>query len=335
MLKKKILLIGANGWLAQSFHKEFFTHSVLSSQCALFGTYHDAVPEWISEENRIHYDLADEQSAEDVISKLRPDIILHFAAVSSPVKCHTDEQLAYKVNCPENLLKVVKEIVPCVLYIFTSTDMVYDGLNPPYFPAPDPSPVNVYGKTKLAFEQLLLQSLKHVVVLRLSNMLGPAYEYEPCGEKFLEWLCKSFYAKQFIGLKADERRSFVHVKDVCKLVLTIIDRFCGNDAWISNVSSRIFNVGGPVGLSRLDVAKILCESLHHKLVVLNKDDDSSSCSDESGKVWKVYEMSSSSVSGSSSSLKSPLDITMNSSHTEDAVGVKFQSVSEYIFNCTK
>jgi len=201
---KRVLITGSAGWLAQ-----FVLHSLLpytvpttttstnttnttsttnttnSTTYEIYASYSSAVPHWIPTTHRIHLDLTNTTAITDIITTLRPDIIIHTAAVSSPVVCHNNAHRAYAINCPTALIDVVQECVPDALFVFTSTDMVYDGENAPYSAlnnttststttsntTGEPQPVNVYGATKLAFEKEVMR-LKNGNVLRLSNMIG-------------------------------------------------------------------------------------------------------------------------------------------------------------------
>ncbi|KAL7425956.1 hypothetical protein ACHAXH_000445, partial [Discostella pseudostelligera] len=80
------------------------------------------------------------------------DAIIHLAALSSPGYCEQNASLAYQVNCPIDLLKFNAPI------IYLSTDQVYEGTKQYYEEDIDETvPVNVYGRSKLAFERVLLR----------------------------------------------------------------------------------------------------------------------------------------------------------------------------------
>jgi dTDP-4-dehydrorhamnose reductase len=80
----------------------------------------------------VQLDLTIDSSAAASIESIRPDMIIHTAATISPNVCHDDPAWAYQVNNCRALVEAVRNTVPDCLFVFTSTDMVYDGFQPPY-----------------------------------------------------------------------------------------------------------------------------------------------------------------------------------------------------------
>jgi len=310
-------------------------------------------------------DFASVSIVESVVQGTCPDAILHLGAVSSPVRCHQDRSQAMAINCCCSLADAVKRVNPQCLFLFASTDMVFDGEHAPYPPchsskiqSNDAEPVNVYGESKLAFEQYLASSLTHWYALRLSNMLGHPYVYRSAGEKFLQFLYNALSSRTFLGLRADEKRSFVAADDVVTVMLKLLDSF-----FISVVcdeqAGRVLNVGGPVGLSRLQVAEGLCDELGVKLQLVEPEEmpqpggDSSTDKMESvskkSKIsadnsdslittppWRVFinpVAATAPATATSGSLRSPRDITMIVDETEALVGFQFRPLRDYVVKC--
>ena len=254
---RRVLITGVSGWLGQFLHRAL---TRAFPEAEVFGTFCGHPPLWLEEARRLRVDLADPHGVEAAISTVRPEAVVHLAAISSPGACERDEARATSVNCPSALVDAVARLVPDCLFVFTSTDLVYDGEHAPYspdLPHADLPPVNAYGRSKLSGEMQVLR-LRNAVVLRLSNIIGPSFAYEPAGTKFLEWLCRACLRREYCDLRFDELRSFVYVEDVVKTIVCLLQRGLprsGLDA------GRVLNVGGPRGLSRLDLGVLVAEVL--------------------------------------------------------------------------
>jgi selenocysteine lyase/cysteine desulfurase/dTDP-4-dehydrorhamnose reductase len=331
---RKILVTGAHGWLAQ-----FATQKLIQKFSGLegiavrvIGTFSQPSkpPTWLLPENSVFLNLTQENNIRLVVEDLKPDAVLHLAAISSPVQCHADPSTAQMVNSPEVLVTSIRELCPKTLFVFASTDMVFDGEHAPYSVSAVPQPVNVYGSTKRDFEDLVLHHLPNGVVLRLSNMIGKPFVFEPAGVKFLQFLVNCHRQRKLVGLKSDELRSFVNVDDVLYIMINLIDEVIvqgRSHIALHNSSKRTFNVGGPIGLSRLELAATLASALSTTLRVVNDDDSpNNSCSDNE---WIVHSIQSAPTLDASVS-RSPRDITMLIHDTEATFGFQFSSISDHI-----
>ena len=94
------------------------------------------------------------------------------------------------VNCPTALLEAAFAVVPDALVVHFSTDIVFgdrtDFEAPNYTDGGDTNiqkaldsakPENVYGATKLAFEQRLFDCWPRTIIFRSSNIIGPPAPY--------------------------------------------------------------------------------------------------------------------------------------------------------------
>ena len=117
------------------------------------------------------FDITNPQHLEKAVEGT--DTVVNCAAYTNVDGAESEAELAYQVNTAAvgRLGALVKEANAWLLHI--STDFVFDGwLNRPYVETDTPNPINAYGKTKLAGEQLLGQSGCHHCIMRLEWTYG-------------------------------------------------------------------------------------------------------------------------------------------------------------------
>jgi len=138
LIMQKILLIGKNGQLGWELQR---TLATLGEVVTL------DYPE---------IDLAKPESLREVIRTISPQLIINAAAYTNVDKAESEPELAMKVNTesPGVIAEEARRLNAA--FIHYSTDYVFDGKKgSPYVETDVPNPLNVYGKTKLAGEQLV------------------------------------------------------------------------------------------------------------------------------------------------------------------------------------
>ncbi|MBQ0066135.1 MAG: dTDP-4-dehydrorhamnose reductase [Firmicutes bacterium] len=118
----------------------------------------------------------DVSSLEDVQAHAdlyRPNIIINCAALSNEEYCETHKAQAYKVNAigARNLAIVSRKLNAKIIQI--STDDVFNGAGENVWNEFDqPSPISVYGKSKLAGEQFVRELNPKHLIIRSSWVYG-------------------------------------------------------------------------------------------------------------------------------------------------------------------
>ncbi len=118
------------------------------------------------------------------IRDFAPTHIYHLAAISVPQECGQQEPspLAWQINVAgvERVLQLALQLPLVPRLFFTSTSHVYQPVNreAPYVDEQAPQgPINAYGRTKWAAEQLLLEAARkdqaEVVIVRSFKHTGP------------------------------------------------------------------------------------------------------------------------------------------------------------------
>ncbi len=124
-------------------------------------------------------DLTDFARLENLITTLKPDVIVNAAAYTAVDKAETEREMAQKINAdaPGVLARAAKKIsAPLVHY---STDYVFAGTGTVPHLEDDPAhPLNHYGATKLAGEKAISSAKGVHLIFRTS------WVYAPQGKNF-------------------------------------------------------------------------------------------------------------------------------------------------------
>ena len=109
----------------------------------------------------------------DTVRKVAPDIIVNAAAHTAVDRAESEPGLAQTINAaaPSVLAREAKRLDAWLIHY--STDYVFDGSGKKPWVESDPTgPLNVYGKTKLEGEQLIVQSGCKHLIFRTSWVYG-------------------------------------------------------------------------------------------------------------------------------------------------------------------
>lgn len=145
-------------------------------------------------------DLRDSQSIRNTIAKVKPDIIINSAAYTAVDRAEQEKDIAFEVNfqAVKELAREAKSID--ALLIHFSTDYVFDGeKSAPYVETDVPSPLNVYGQSKLAGERAIAASGCRHFIFRTS------WVYGPLGRNFLHAILAAAKAKPELRVVDDQR----------------------------------------------------------------------------------------------------------------------------------
>ncbi|MBR8829985.1 MAG: dTDP-4-dehydrorhamnose reductase [Chroococcopsis gigantea SAG 12.99] len=154
-MTQSILLIGANGQVGRELQPLLTSLGNLTS---------------ISREE---LDLTQSQKIRELIREIKPHYIINAAAYTAVDKAETESDLAFAINAtaPGILAEEAKNLDATLIHI--STDYVFDGTkNTPYLETDHTNPIGVYGKSKLAGEQSILETDANAIILRTAWVYG-------------------------------------------------------------------------------------------------------------------------------------------------------------------
>jgi dTDP-4-dehydrorhamnose reductase len=116
-------------------------------------------------------DLQDQQATRRFIGSIRPSIVIHCAALTSVDRCetHPDEAMAVNALAARHAAAAAAAIEARFIHI--STDSVFDGTQGHRDENDPVNPVNVYARSKLEGERLVLEAHPKALVIR-TNFFG-------------------------------------------------------------------------------------------------------------------------------------------------------------------
>jgi dTDP-4-dehydrorhamnose reductase len=221
--------------------------AIITGAAGLIGQYLvKTAPRWapsweVTGLSRANLELTETLDVDARIHALKPDLLIHCAALSRTKACEQDPDQARRINVEATAhLAELSQNIPL---IFLSSGEVFDGKTGWYSETDEPSPINVYGQTKLEAEQTVLQNPGHTVV-RIVLTAGTS---ETGDRSFVEDMCRTTSAGQDVTLYADEFRCPLPAGVIARTIWELVDR----------KQPGLYHLGGSERLSRWEIGETL------------------------------------------------------------------------------
>jgi dTDP-4-dehydrorhamnose reductase len=202
-------------------------------------------------------DITDSSSVDAYIAKVKPAVIINCAAYTAVDKAESEPEKAYAVNQqgPANLARAALAVGALLAHI--STDFVFDGLQGRLCRVDDqPKPLSVYGKSKLAGENAILQSGAEAFIVRT------AWLYSSHGNNFVKTMLRLMNERDSLGVVVDQIGTPTWANSLARVIWQLIDRrarglFHWSDAGVASwydFSVAIYEEARALGLLQRKVA---------------------------------------------------------------------------------
>ncbi|MEP9412083.1 MAG: NAD(P)-dependent oxidoreductase [Candidatus Brocadia sp.] len=239
---KNLLVTGASGFLGWNICQAV----AVKNEWKVFGTVFSHRVE-IAGVNIVKIDLTAFEVLKKLFHEIRPDAVIHTAANSDPNFCQTHQTESQKINVDAavNIAALCADYkISCV---FTSTDLVFNGLNAPYREEYPVCPVNFYGEQKALAENGVLKYYPLVAVCRMALMFGAPGPY---ARGFIQPMIEAMRTGRELRLFVDEFRTPVSVKAAVYGIFLALGKVSG-----------ILHLGGIERISRYNFGKLLMDTL--------------------------------------------------------------------------
>ena len=236
---KKLLVTGASGFLGWNLCHQ------AQKDWQVSGTYFSHKIK-IPGVTLSKIDLRDFNQLQQLFTEIQPAAVIHTAAAAKPNFCQTHPEESYSINVTAslNIARLCAEFnIPCA---FTSTDLVFDGNNPPYQETDPVSPITYYGEQKIEAETKMLNIYPAIAICRMPLMFGMA---SPVATSFIQSFVSNLQAGKELNLFVDEFRTPASASTAAWGLLLAIEQ----------QAKGILHLGGKERISRYEFGLLLAD----------------------------------------------------------------------------
>ncbi len=192
-----ILITGANGMLAQAVKERFKEKNQLV----------------LTDANEL--DITDLDAVKVAVNEIKPELIINCAAYTNVDSAEENEEICRRVNTdgPTNLAIAAKDIDAVLVHV--STDYVFGGMKPieeEYSEDDEKTPESVYGATKLAGEEGIINNTDKYYIFRTAWLYGLG------GKNFVKTMLTVGKECDEVTVVADQHGSPTYTEDLTNFI---------------------------------------------------------------------------------------------------------------------
>lgn len=237
MSKPLIVVTGKNGQLGSEL--ELLAPSFAAAYDFLFA-------------DRALLDLSSNESIDNFCASHKPAVVINCAAYTAVDKAETEKDLAYQINATA----VGKLATYCnninALFITISTDYVFNGNGTtPYLPSDATHPVNYYGETKAAGEQLAITNNPNSIIIRTS------WVYSRFGNNFVKTMIRLMWERPSLNVVGDQIGAPTYAADLAAAIMQVVVQKLNG-----NTHTGIYHYSNSGNISWYDFAVAINEIIH-------------------------------------------------------------------------
>lgn len=211
--------------------------------------------------------LMDRRAICTFLEKFSIQIVINCTAYTNVLKAESEYDRAYAINCfvVENLAAECKR--HNVVLIHISTDYVFSSnvRLRPFKESDEPTPIGVYGKTKLIGEKIIEASGCDHIIIRTSWLYSEYYK------SFLTNSYENVLTCKTVVASTNQVGSPTYIRDLARAIVLIIE----SDRYKSNLG--LYHYSGNLDLSHYEVTQFIVKNYSFKCNVIPSTFNSISC----------------------------------------------------------
>lgn len=244
----KFLVTGSTGLVGSQVVKD-----LVKLDHQVYSCYNDSKP---YSGTPIHLELTNNDKIIEIVVSIRPDVIIHLAAMTNVDQCEKEKDLALQINAKATELLSKQAARHGSFFIYVSTDYVFDGQTGMKKESDIPNPMDYYGYSKYQGELAVQNMASTWCIARTSTPFG----MHDTKKSFPSFVIENLNAKKEICIVTDQYTSPTYVPNLSQMLIEISTRQI----------SGILHLAGTTRMSRYDVALLVAEKLHLDKSLLRK-----------------------------------------------------------------
>lgn len=241
--KEKIFVTGANGLLGQKLISQLVEEGVFEviasgrGDCRLPGEGFTF----------LSLDIEDEVAVNQVFDEVKPQVVIHGAAMTQVDDCEQNREGCYKANVSATQYLINAAERHHSHFIFVSTDFIFSGEKGPLDELEEPAPVNYYGESKLIGEQILQKSSLKWAIARTVLVYGIAHDMSR--SNIILWVKNSLEAGKKLQVVDDQFRTPTLAEDLAAGCILMANK----------KAEGVYNISGEDFLTPFEMATMTAE----------------------------------------------------------------------------
>jgi dTDP-4-dehydrorhamnose reductase len=196
-------------------------------------------------------DITDENQVRRFFEKEKPEFVINCAAYTAVDKAESEMETAQLINATAPALLAKHSVKHNSGFIHISTDYVFNGKTfVPYSETDPVQPESIYGKTKLAGENLIRSSESKAVIIRTSWL------YSSFGNNFVKTMLRLGKERDLLKVVFDQVGTPTYAADLANAVLSIASVY---EKQPENFTTGVYHYSNEGVASWYDFAKSIFE----------------------------------------------------------------------------
>ena len=217
--------------------------------------------------DRNKLDITSEQDVIKTVNDFLPTIIINAAAHTAVDKAEDEVELSYAINRdgPKYLAQAAEEVGAVILHI--STDYVFFGDKQGLYSESDSvNPQGVYGESKLAGEEAVINACSRHIILRTAWVFGED------GNNFIKTMLRLAQQRDSLGIVADQFGGPTYAGDIAAALIKIAKTITDSKNTFNINDYGVYHFSGMPHVSWCEFAQVIFDKAVEQKVLAKSPD---------------------------------------------------------------